>query len=81
MKALVTLIPLSAFCGIATAFVLLYSACIGFLPLFGTPGYEMAFATGLVVPRAAVFETETGANVFTVASLPPPSPAPGAPAP
>jgi HlyD family secretion protein len=33
----------------------------------------------IVVPRAAVFQTETGANVFTVASLPPPpSPAPGA---
>ena len=33
----------------------------------------------IVVPRSAVFQTETGANVFTVASLPPPpSPAPGA---
>jgi HlyD family secretion protein len=34
----------------------------------------------IVVPRTAVFQTENGANVFTVAELPvPPSPAPGAP--
>ncbi len=32
----------------------------------------------VVVPRSAVFDSETGSNVFTVASLPPPSPAPGA---
>ncbi len=31
----------------------------------------------IVVPRAAVFQTESGANVFTVTNLPPP---PGAPA-
>jgi HlyD family secretion protein len=35
----------------------------------------------IVVPRTAVFQTENGANVFTVAKLPPPSPGPsGAPA-
>jgi multidrug efflux pump subunit AcrA (membrane-fusion protein) len=33
----------------------------------------------IVVPRSAVFENGAGANVFTVASLPPASPAPGAP--
>jgi len=35
----------------------------------------------IVVPRAAVFQTETGANVFTVTSLPPPTGAPAASAP
>jgi HlyD family secretion protein len=32
----------------------------------------------VVVPRTAVFQTETGANVYTVAALPSPSPGPGA---
>jgi HlyD family secretion protein len=36
--------------------------------------------SAIVVPRAAVFQTESGANVFTVTSLPPPPAAPGAPA-
>jgi HlyD family secretion protein len=31
----------------------------------------------IVVPRTAVFQSETGANVFTVANLPAPSPGPG----
>ena len=32
----------------------------------------------VVVPRTAVFQTEAGANVYTVAALPSPSPGPGA---
>ena len=36
--------------------------------------------SAIVVPRAAVFQTESGANVFTVTNLPPPPAAPGAPA-
>jgi len=32
----------------------------------------------IVVPRSAVFDSETGSNVFTVAALPPPSPGPAA---
>jgi multidrug efflux pump subunit AcrA (membrane-fusion protein) len=35
--------------------------------------------SAIVVPRAAVFETESGANVFIVTSLAPPSGAAGAP--
>jgi len=35
----------------------------------------------IVVPRTAVFQTENGANVFTVAELPPPTPGPGGAAP
>ena len=34
--------------------------------------------SAIVVPRAAVFETESGANVFIVTQLPPPAGAPGA---
>jgi len=33
----------------------------------------------VVVPRTAVFQTESGANVYTVAALPSPSPGPGGP--
>jgi tetratricopeptide (TPR) repeat protein len=38
---------------IAAAFVALAMGAVGFLPLFGGPGYEHALATGLVVPSAA----------------------------
>ncbi len=34
----------------------------------------------IVVPRTAVFQSESGNNVFTVSEMPPASPAPGAPA-
>ncbi len=38
---------------IAAAFVAVAMGAIGFLPLFGGPGYEHALATGLLVPSAA----------------------------
>lgn len=37
----------------AALFVLVAMGAIGFLPLFGGPGYEQSLATGLVVPSAA----------------------------
>lgn len=40
--------------GVVVAALLL---AIGFLPLFGGPGYEQALATGLVVPAAAAIAT------------------------
>ena len=38
---------------IAAAFVGVAMGAVGFLPLFGGPGYEHALATGLIVPSAA----------------------------
>ncbi len=35
----------------------MYSAAIGFLPLFGTPGYEQSLAAGLFFPGAAAIWT------------------------
>ena len=37
----------------AGLFVLVALGAVGFLPLFGGPGYEQALATGLIVPSAA----------------------------
>src|SRR4051812_35591382 len=36
----------------AVAFVLVAMGAVGFLPLFGGPGYEQSLATGLIVPSA-----------------------------
>src|SRR5579859_7385856 len=38
---------------IAAAFVAVGMFAVGFLPLFGGPGYEQSLASGLVVPSAA----------------------------
>src|SRR4051812_25237426 len=38
---------------IAAAVVAVASTLVGFLPLFGGPGYEHALASGLLVPSAA----------------------------
>ncbi len=38
---------------LTAAFVAVAMGAVGFLPLFGGPGYEHALATGLVVPSAA----------------------------
>jgi hypothetical protein len=45
---------------VAIAFV--YCACIGFVPLFGTIGYEYALAVGLVVPSIAAIWTALDAS-------------------
>jgi tetratricopeptide (TPR) repeat protein len=42
---------------IAAFFVFLAMGGIGFLPLFGGPGYEHALASGLIVPSAAAIAT------------------------
>ena len=42
---------------ITVALGFVYSACIGFLPLFGTMGYEQALAAGLFFPGAAAIWT------------------------
>ena len=42
---------------IAAAFVVVAVGGIGFLPLFGGPGYEHSLATGLLVPSAAAIAT------------------------
>lgn len=42
---------------IATGVVALLMGGVGFLPLFGGPGYEHALASGLVVPSAAAIAT------------------------
>ena len=36
----------------AAIFVLVALGAVGFLPLFGGPGYEQSLATGLLVPAA-----------------------------
>ncbi|MDB4942300.1 MAG: hypothetical protein JWP97_1834, partial [Labilithrix sp.] len=41
----------------AIAFVVVALGAVGFLPLFGGPGYEHALATGLLVPSAAAIAT------------------------
>ncbi|MEO7113227.1 MAG: hypothetical protein ABI183_22500, partial [Polyangiaceae bacterium] len=38
---------------IGAALVCVVMLAIGFLPLFAGPGYEQAFATGLIVPSIA----------------------------
>jgi tetratricopeptide (TPR) repeat protein len=42
---------------IAAVVVLVLLAGVGFLPLFGGPGYEQSLASGLVVPAAAAIAT------------------------
>jgi hypothetical protein len=42
---------------IAAAVVFAVLAAVGFLPLFGGPGYEQSLASGLVVPSAAAIAT------------------------
>ena len=42
---------------VAAAIVLVVMFAIGFIPLFGGPGYEHALATGLLVPGAAAVAT------------------------
>jgi hypothetical protein len=42
---------------VAAAFVFVSLGAIGFLPLFGGPGYEHSLASGLVVPAAAAVST------------------------
>jgi hypothetical protein len=42
---------------VATAVVFVALGAIGFLPLFGGPGYEHSLASGLVVPAAAAIAT------------------------
>ncbi|MCL2448546.1 MAG: hypothetical protein FWD17_06345, partial [Polyangiaceae bacterium] len=42
---------------IAAAIVFVVLGAVGFLPLFGGPGYEHALASGLVVPAAAAIVT------------------------
>ncbi len=44
------------------AFVIVAMGAIGFLPLFGGPGYEQSLATGLIVPSAAAIATATSVN-------------------
>lgn len=39
----------------ATATAFLATAAVGFVPLFGGPGYEAAFASGLILPSLAAF--------------------------
>ncbi len=43
--------------GRAGLFVVLAMAAVGYVPLFGGPGYEHALATGLVAPSAAAVAT------------------------
>ena len=43
--------------GIASLVVFALLAGVGFLPLFGGPGYEQSLASGLVVPAAAAIAT------------------------
>jgi hypothetical protein len=42
---------------IAASAVFVLLAAVGFLPLFGGPGYEQALASGLIVPAAAAIAT------------------------
>jgi hypothetical protein len=44
--------------GAAVAFVV--TGLVGFLPLFGPPGYENALAAGLILPSAAAISTAVG---------------------
>ena len=54
---------------VAAAVVFVSLGAIGFLPLFGGPGYEHAVASGLVVPSAAAIAT-----ALELAALPCPAP-------
>jgi tetratricopeptide (TPR) repeat protein len=54
---------------VAAVVVLASLGAIGFLPLFGGPGYEHAVASGLVVPSAAAIAT-----ALELAALPCPAP-------
>ena len=54
---------------IAGAFVAVSMLGIGFLPLFGGPGYEQSLATGLLVPSAAAIAT---ASELSRGDAPPP---------
>jgi tetratricopeptide (TPR) repeat protein len=54
---------------VAAAVVVLGLGAIGFLPLFGGPGYEHAVASGLLVPSAAAIAT-----ALELAALPCPAP-------
>ena len=49
--------PLAGPRGVASLAVFGLLAAIGFLPLFGGPGYEQSLASGLVVPSAAAIAT------------------------
>lgn len=53
----------------AAAVVLVVSAAVGFIPLFGGPGYEQSLASGLVVPSAAAIATAL--DVSADAAAPP----------
>ncbi len=57
MNALATLRSLSGPRRVAAIVVLVILAAVGFLPLFGGPGYEQSLASGLVVPMAAAIAT------------------------
>lgn len=53
-------LPRSSY-GIAAIVVGLGLGAVGFLPLFGGPGYEQSLATGLIVPGAAAIATAVDA--------------------
>src|SRR5580698_7828450 len=53
----------------AGVFVAASLLAVGFIPLFGGPGYEQALASGLLVPSAAALAT-----VFDLAERDAPSP-------
>lgn len=53
---------------IAALVVFVLLGAVGFLPLFGGPGYEQSLASGLVVPSAAAIST---ALALSAAALPP----------
>src|SRR5580692_5721058 len=54
---------------IAGAFVAVSLLGVGFLPLFGGPGYEQSLASGLLVPSAAAIAT-----ACELSAVPSPSP-------
>src|SRR5438445_687581 len=51
---------------IAGSIVAVVMGVVGFLPLFGGPGYEHAIATGLVVPSAAAIAGPIGGVALSV---------------
>jgi hypothetical protein len=54
---------------IAAIAVFVILAAVGFLPLFGGPGYEQSLASGLVAPAAAAIATALEVSALNVAPL------------
>ena len=54
---------------VAAFVVFIVLAAVGFLPLFGGPGYEQSLASGLVIPAAAAIETAIELSALNLAPL------------